>query len=325
MIIGETTLSSFLNEHKDIHKENNPGLYIVLAKLADGVKGVSFELKEISLTGLTDTTGKQNLSGDRLKGIDLWSNALFVKLLLQSNRVALIYSEESDGAIYGCQYADNLVCLDPLDGSSLVNSNTTIGSIFSVYQTTPDNNHGFCHDDSCLLNLRDQVCSGYGLYGPATLLVLAFQDGVYEFTQVASGDFVLSGDKLKLPANGAATYSINEGHAKGWSCELAKVINFFKEQNYSSRYAGALVTDFHRTLKEGGVFIYPATAKHPLGKLRLFYEAAPLAFIMEQAGGFAVSSPGNHILDIKAKDIHSRTPFMFGHLNELKVLSSFLG
>lgn len=321
MVIGKTTLDDFLAKHQVAHTKNNPGLRVILGALAAGAKEIAGKLRFGGSRGLGETTGQTNVSGDAVTTIDSWAHRVFIARLLETNEAAFVFSEEAENAVMGLPKAKNLICLDLFDGSSLADSNITVGSIFSVYQRTPD--HPYFSDRSCFLNLHDQVCAGYGLYGPATLLVLAFEDGIYEFVLSVSGEFVLFGEKIKLPASGKKIYSINEGHSAGWDFKLAGFIQHLKQSGYSSRYVGALVADFHRTLKEGGIFIYPATTKHPFGKLRLFYEAGPLAFIMERAGGFALVSPGQQILDVKADNIHYRTPFIFGHSQELEVLKSF--
>lgn len=318
-------LGDFLSEHQDTNPGNNRGLYIIILAIASGTKEIAKKLSCAGANEILGESGNVNMFGDQVKKIDDFADYCLTRRILETGQAAFVFSEEREVPALGSLRATLGVFIDPLDGSKESQTNITCGSIFSVYQRGPD----WCYfpDDPPLVHSCDQICAGYALYGPATVLVLAFQDGVYEFVwdRNTSGEFIVTSENIKMPQSGT-TYSANEAYSLGWDVWLRDALDVWKRRGYSSRYVGALVADFHRILKEGGVFLYPATNKKPDGKLRLFYEAAPMAFIAKVAGGLAIDGrrPPQAILDIKADKITERTPLIVGSRENVEFLISFL-
>jgi fructose-1,6-bisphosphatase I len=211
---------------------------------------------------------------------------------------------------------------DPLDGSSNIDANVSVGTIFSIHRrVTPGDGPG-CADD-CMQIGRKQIGAGYLVYGSSTMLVYSTGQGVHGFTYDPSvGEFLMSHEDIRIPKRGSI-YSINEGYSDLWENGTAHYVASLKAKPYKSRYIGSLVADFHRTLLYGGIFLYPSDRKSPEGKLRLLYEAAPLAFIVEQAGGMAVDGK-RAILDIEPKSLHQRTPLIIGSEEDVKEYLKFV-
>jgi fructose-1,6-bisphosphatase I len=219
-----------------------------------------------------------------------------------------------------------IIVFDPLDGSSNIDVNVNVGTIFSVLRRLPAELGTL--EESILQPGFRQVAAGYVVYGPSTVLVYSTGSGVHGFTlDPTIGAFVLSDEQMRMPEQGSY-YSVNEANAAGWPEQYRTYLDRLKTgqlgKEYSSRYIGSLVGDFHRTLLKGGVFLYPPTSKQPKGKLRLLYEANPLAFIAEQAGGVATNG-SMRILDIKPEGIHQRTPFFVGSKREMEALAAVRG
>jgi fructose-1,6-bisphosphatase I len=243
--------------------------------------------------------------------------------------VAALVSEEDERPVTFNRDAETgkyIIVFDPLDGSSNIDVNVNVGTIFSILRRLPSELGTL--EESILQQGFRQVAAGYVVYGPSTVLVYTAGNGVFGFTlDPTIGAFVLSNDNMKMPEQGSY-YSVNEANAEGWPEEYRTYLKKLREKElgkeYSSRYIGSLVADFHRTLLKGGVFLYPPTAKAPKGKLRLLYEANPLAFIAEQAGGVATNGAGR-VLDIKPEGIHQRTPFCVGSAREMELLKATLG
>ncbi|MDH5511520.1 MAG: class 1 fructose-bisphosphatase, partial [Nitrospinota bacterium] len=219
------------------------------------------------------------------------------------------------------------LAFDPLDGSSNIDANVSIGTIFSIHRKISNSPKGTV--DDFLQVGRKQVAAGYIIYGSATMLVLTFGMGVHGFTLDPSiGEFLLSHPNIRTPARGRI-YSVNEGNTSKWDERATRAVEYFKANDketgrpYSSRYIGSLVADFHRNLLYGGIFMYPADRGNPEGKLRLLYEASPLAFICEQAGGAAISG-GEDILDIKPTSLHQRVPLFIGSKDDVDICRNFL-
>jgi fructose-1,6-bisphosphatase I len=221
-----------------------------------------------------------------------------------------------------CPIGRYTLLYDPIDGSSNVDVNLNVGSIFAIRQESGDN---LAEDSSDLLqNGRKQIAAGYILYGASTMLVYSIGTGLHAFTLDPSlGEFILTAENIKLPDHGSV-YSVNEGNFWQWEEGLRNYIRYVHEQpGYTARYGGALVGDIHRILYQGGVFLYPGTTKNPQGKLRLLYESAPLAFLIEQAGGFA-STGDQDILDVIPDSIHSRSPLIIGSKDNVEKVKYFL-
>jgi fructose-1,6-bisphosphatase I len=241
----------------------------------------------------------------------------------------MVISEENDGIVrLNSEGGKYIVYLDPLDGSSNIDVNVSIGSIFSIYMRQPRFDRGLVEEDSLQPGTR-QVAAGYVLYGSSTIMAYTTGLGVSAFTLDPSiGEFILSDDNFKIPKHGTI-YSINEGSYNSWDLGLKKYIKYCQEEDpetgrpYSTRYIGSMVADLHRTMVQGGIFIYPASKKYPDGKLRLMYECNPHSFLIEQAGGMAIDGR-NRIMEIEPHSIHQRTPIYIGSPDNVKMVKSFL-
>lgn len=276
-------------------------------------------------------TGETNIQGEEVQKLDEYANNTFVKIIGQSGTVCAITSEECEKPIKMPATSDGgkyIFTMDPLDGSSNIDVNINIGTIFSIYRKKNKGKRVTAED---LLQRGDrQVAAGYVIYGTSTMFVYAAgQGGVHGFTlDPGLGEFFLSHPDIKIPEQGL-TYSVNEGNTSRWDARQRKVVEYFKQEDkktnrpYGLRYIGSLVADFHRTLLKGGIFMYPGDTKNPNGKLRLSFEAAPLAFIVESAGGLA-STGKQRILDITPAEIHQRVPLYIGSKNDVETAEKIL-
>lgn len=267
-------------------------------------------------------TGDKNIHGDNVKEFDQLANRIFKEHLERNRAVKVLISEEDEAPIYTDHQGENQfqIFFDPLDGSSNISSNIAIGSIFSIYRYEG----GKALEENLLPDLRKQICAGYVMYSTATILVLVYENEVYEFMLVPeTGAFLMVNKNLKMPEAGQKYYSINESNYHRWHIPAVRYfVDALKFRGYSNRWVGTLVADFHRTLKQGSVFLYPGDSRNENGKLRLMYEAAPLSLIIEAAGGTAVHEDGTRILDIKPAGIHQKVPFIFGQKKEV---TTYLG
>jgi fructose-1,6-bisphosphatase I len=268
--------------------------------------------------------GAENVQGEQQQKLDVYANQALLHCLGLRDSVAALVSEEDEEPVTFNRDAETgkyIIVFDPLDGSSNIDVNVNVGTIFSVLRRMPAELGTL--EESILQPGFRQVAAGYVVYGPSTVLVYTTGNGVHGFTLDSTiGAFVLSNERMTMPQQGSY-YSVNEANAAGWPGEYRTYVEMLREgklgREYSSRYIGSLVADFHRTLLKGGVFLYPPTEKQPKGKLRLLYEANPLAMIAEQAGGKATNGV-SRILDIKPEGIHQRTPFCVGSVREMDAL-----
>ncbi|HPW78891.1 MAG TPA: class 1 fructose-bisphosphatase [Bacteroidales bacterium] len=279
--------------------------------------------KNVNKAGLVDVlglAGDTNVQGEEQKKLDVFANWRLIQLLKFSSECCGVASEENQEIItFEDDFARDgnyIVCMDPLDGSSNIDVNVSIGTIFSIYRRISPRGSKAVLEDFLQLGTK-QVCAGYVIYGSSTMMVYTTGHGVYGFTLDPSiGEFCLSHHDIKTPEQGAI-YSINEGNYAKMPRGIQQYIKYCQVEDkatnrpYSARYIGSLVSDFHRNLLKGGVFIYPQTAAAPNGKLRLIYECNPIAFLAECAGGKA-STGTERILDIKPTSLHQRVPFIVG-------------
>jgi fructose-1,6-bisphosphatase I len=269
----------------------------------------------------------QNTSGDEQKKLDVLSNELFINMLKESFTTCILASEEDEHAIVVEQEKRGkyIVCFDPLDGSSNIDCLVSIGSIWGIWKHESSDVEPATSD--ALMAGSKMICSGYALYGSATMIVLATDSGVNGFMLDPSiGEFVLTDANMKIKPRGNI-YSINEGYTALWDAATKDYVENKKfpktGKAYGSRYVGSMVADVHRTLKYGGIFIYPATKDSPNGKLRLMYECNPMAFIMEKAGGKASTGKGR-ILDVEPTSIHQRVPVIIGSTDDVDEFLSYV-
>lgn len=270
-------------------------------------------------------TGTVNVQGESVKKMDIYANDVFISVFKQSGLVCRLASEEMEKPYYipeNCPVGRYTLLYDPLDGSSNLDINLNVGSIFSIRQQEGNDEDGSAKD--LLQNGRKQIGAGYILYGPSTMLVYSIGTGVHAFTLDPSlGEFILANENIKIPDHGPI-YSVNEGNFWQWDDSMRDYIRYVhRHDSYTARYGGALVGDFHRILYQGGVFLYPGTVKKPEGKLRLLYESAPMAYLIEQAGGRA-STGTEEILDVVADEIHQRTPLIIGSKEDVALVESFI-
>jgi fructose-1,6-bisphosphatase I len=285
--------------------------------------------RRMSRAGLVEdalgVTGETNVQGESVKKMDIYANDVFISVFKQSGLVCRLASEEMEKPYYipeNCPIGRYTLLYDPLDGSSNLDINLNVGSIFSIRQQEGNDEDGEALD--LLQNGRKQIAAGYILYGPSTMLVYSIGTGVHAFTLDPSlGEFILANENIQIPAHGPI-YSVNEGNFWQWEESFRNYIRYVhRHEGYTARYGGALVGDFHRVLYQGGVFLYPGSVKKPEGKLRLLYESAPLAFLAEQAGGKA-STGTEAILDVVPTKLHERTPLIIGSKEDVNLVESFL-
>jgi fructose-1,6-bisphosphatase I len=286
----------------------------LLRDIALAAKVVNRELNKAGLIDIMGNAGNYNTGGDEQKKLDILANIRFIRALSKGGEACGIISEESESFIDLENDGKYIVALDPLDGSTNIDVNVSVGTIFSIYKRTTPINTPLTTSDF-LQKGRAQIAAGYILYGPSSMMVFTTGNGVNGFTyEPTLGEFVLSNANIVCKENGHI-YSLNEGLANLIVEEKVKqYIKYCKEMEYTGRYIGSLVADFHRNLLKGGIYLYPATNKYPNGKLRLMFESNALAFVIEQAGGLATD--GNmDILDIEPKSIHYTTPLYIGSKN----------
>ncbi len=327
------TLNEFIIERQADFPYAKGELSRLLTHISLAAKVVNREVNQAGLVDILGTTGDVNVQGETVQKLDDYANEKFAIALRGSSECCGIATEESQDIIrFDSDMAKDgkyIVCLDPLDGSSNIDVNVSIGSIFSIYRRISPKGHAAEIEDF-LQEGTKQVAGGYVIYGSSTMMVYTTGRGVNGFTLDPSiGEFCLSHADIQVPLNGKI-YSVNEGNFKQFSKGVQNYVNFCKEidkatnRPYKARYIGSLVADFHRNLLKGGIFMYPPTAKHKQGKLRLLYEANPVAFLIEQSGGLAVNNEGSRILDIKPTDLHQRVPLYIGSRNMVEKVIDFI-
>ncbi len=302
---------------------------LLLSDIIIGSKIISREVNKAGLVEILGLTGNENIQGEQVQKLDDYSNDTLINILSQNQSVGGVASEEMADPIYFEDHTEARYCVlfDPLDGSSNIDVNVSIGTIFSIYKLKKD---GEITEMDFLRKGREQLASGYILYGSSTMLVFTTGEGVHGFTLDPSlGEFILSHENITIPENSKKIYSVNQANYRFWDENTKKMIDYFTkeaEKPFSSRYIGSLVADFHRNLLYGGIFMYPLDYKlkeKPRGKLRLMYEANPLAMIIEQAGGSATNGKEN-ILDIKPNMIHQREPLYIGNKEYIDIAMKYL-
>ncbi|MBD2312702.1 class 1 fructose-bisphosphatase [Desertifilum sp. FACHB-1129] len=285
--------------------------------------------RHLSRSGLMENVlgfaGTTNIQGESVKKMDIYANDVFISVFKQSGLVCRLASEEMENPYYipeNCPIGRYTLLYDPIDGSSNLDANLNVGSIFAIRQQEGMDLDGEAKD--LLQNGHKQIAAGYILYGPSTMLVYSIGRGVHAFTLDPSlGEFILSTENIQTPQHGSI-YSVNEGNFWQWDEPMREYIRYVhRHEGYTARYGGALVGDFHRILFQGGVFLYPGTTKKPEGKLRLLYESAPLAFLMEHSGGRA-STGTQDILDVVPEKLHQRTPLVIGSTEDVALVESFM-
>lgn len=327
------TLGEFIIERQKDFTEATGELSNLLSSIRLAAKIVNREVNRAGLVDILGSFGAENIQGEVQQKLDVYANTRFIQAMQARGMVAGVASEENDDIIIfddeKSKSGKYVILMDPLDGSSNIDVNVSIGTIFSIYKRISDPSGPVTMDDF-LQPGNKQVAAGYVLYGSSSILVYTTGNGVNAFTLDPSiGTFCLSHEHMMFPQKGQF-YSINEGNINTFDPGVKKYIEYCQQEDsstnrpYSSRYIGSLVADFHRNLLKGGIYIYPGTKKAPKGKLRLLYECNPLAFIAEQAGGKATDGK-RRILDIQPEELHQRVPFFVGSKDMVNKAESFLG
>jgi len=300
------------------------GLSKLLGQIAFSAKILAREFTRAALVGKLGLIGEKNAAGDAQKKLDVFANDVVVSAFGETGLLAAIVSEELE-SVKDMGSGEYLLCIDPLDGSSNTDINGSVGTIFGVYKHARSGDVAY----SVLRDGSGQVAAGYVMYGTSTMLVYTCGHGVHGFTLDRDlGEFLLSHENIRCPARGHY-YSANLGRFYEWASEIRHYIEYVTDHDpatkrpYSLRYAGALVADLHRSLMEGGIYFYPPDADHKNGKLRLLYECAPLAFVVEEAGGSA-STGVQRILDVKPEHIHQQVPLAIGSAADVALYEHFL-
>lgn len=303
----------------------------LLRDISIAAKVVNREVNKAGLADILGNVGDKNVQGEDQKKLDVFANDHFISALSVGGECCVMASEENEEVIpvYSevSREAKYVLLFDPLDGSSNTDVNASLGTIFSIFRRVSKEGPGTEKD--CLQKGKEVVASGYVIYGSSTMLVYSTGHGVNGFTYDPSiGEFCLSHPDMKIPVDGNI-YSINEGHYKEFPVGVKKYIKYCQEEDkatnrpYTSRYIGSMAADIHRTLIQGGVYLYPSSKIYPEGKLRLGYECNPLAFLVEQAGGRAISEE-ERVLDIQPTEIHQRSSIVIGSRNMVNKVEEFL-
>lgn len=331
MNTNNSTLGEFIIENQKDFQYSTGELSRIINSIRLAAKVVNYKVNKAGLVDIVGAAGEQNIQGEDQQKLDVYANEVFIQTLINREIVCGIASEENDDfiTVAGSDNSHNnkyVVLMDPLDGSSNIDVNVSVGTIFSVFRrVTPDGTPVQIED--FLQKGVNQVAAGYVIYGTSTMLVYTTGHGVNGFTlNPAIGTFYLSHPNMKIAADGSI-YSINEGNYVHFPQGVKNYLKYCQleeaDRPYTSRYIGSLVSDIHRNIIKGGIYIYPTSSKAPKGKLRLLYECNPMAFIVEQAGGKA-SDGVNRILEIQPTELHQRIPFFCGSYNMVSKAEEFM-
>ena len=325
------TLTEFITDQQALNPGAKGDLSRLLNDIAIASKIVHREINKAGLVDILGEAGQENVQGESVKKLDLYANDQFIAAFKSGGECAAVASEEDEDIVIldglNSQNGKYLVSIDPLDGSSNIDVNISVGTIFSVLQRK-DTSKTVIKEEFFVAG-KEQVAAGYVIYGSSTMLVYTTGNGVNGFTLDPSiGEFCLSHPNIQTPVNGEI-YSVNEDNLNTMSKGVKKYVSFCQQldnnekRTHTARFMGSLVADFHRNLLKGGIYIYPKTTAAPLGRLRLIYECAPLAWIAEEAGGKATDGK-QRILDIVPTDLHQRTPYFIGSTQMVEKAESYM-
>ena len=325
------TLGEFIIENQKAHQYSSGELSRIINSIRLAAKVVNYKVNKAGLVDIVGAAGEQNIQGEDQQKLDVYANNVFIQTLINREIVCGIASEENDEfiTVSGSDQSNSnkyVVLMDPLDGSSNIDVNVSVGTIFSVFKRVSPIGTPVTIEDF-LQTGDNQVAAGYVIYGTSTMLVYTTGHGVNGFTlNPAIGTFYLSHPNMKFSKDGNI-YSVNEGNYIHFPQGVKDYIKYCQTEEedrpYTSRYIGSLVSDIHRNMIKGGIYIYPTSSKAPKGKLRLLYECNPMAFIVEQAGGKASDGVGR-IMEIQATELHERVPFFCGSLNMVEKAEDFM-
>lgn len=314
------TIERHIIEEERKHPGASGAFSNILRDIALAAKVISRQVNMAGLVDILGEAGHRNVQGEPVQKLDIFAQDVMYRAMDHTGHLCCMASEEVEDFIPipdKFPAGSYVLLFDPLDGSSNIDVNVSIGTIFALYRKVTDAERGSLED--CLQPGRRQLAAGYVVYGSSTMLVYTTGHGVHGFTLDPSiGEFLLSHQNIRIPEPPARYYSVNEAYFDRWEPGMQRLVRHFKGQDdsadgggFSSRYIGSLVADFHRTLLRGGIFMYPRDSRNPNGKLRLLYEANPLAMLAEQAGGGASDGRGP-ILDLQPEALHQRTPLFLG-------------
>jgi fructose-1,6-bisphosphatase I len=332
--IGNTITEHLLKEQRE-NPEATGAFTLLLNELIVAAKVISRDVNKAGLTDIIGATGTINIQDEQVQKLDVFANNIIIERMRHIGQLCCMGSEEVDDLIEipaDFPKGNYVLLFDPLDGSSNIDVNISIGTIFGIYKKlSQDSSKGYLLTDVLQPGIR-QVAAGYFLYGSSTMMVYTTGKGVHGFTLYPSiGEFLLSHENIRIPEKGKI-YSVNEGNVPYWDEKTKALVDYFKARDkadgrpYTSRYVGSLVADFHRNLLKGGLFMYPADLKDPKkpkGKLRLMLEANPLAMVVKQAGGYA-SDGTRPILEIQPRELHQRTPLFIGSKQDVELAEKML-
>lgn len=325
------TLTRFLTEEQVKIKEATGDFTLLCHALQFSFKSIAYYIRRATLVNLTGLAGSSNTTGDEQKKLDVISNDLFIAAMRSSGKCALLVSEEEENVIYfkenkNARYA---VACDPIDGSSNLDAGVSVGTIFAIHKLA-EGSTGTKED--ILKPGTELVAAGFTMYGASAQLVITMKGGgVNGFTlDNGVGEFILTHPNMRLPKQ-RAIYSVNEGNSLYWEDDVKGYFESLKQPQgddakgkpYSARYIGSMVADAYRTLLYGGIFAYPADKKAPKGKLRILYECAPMAMVFENAGGQAVNSKMDRMLEVVPEDIHDKSGIFMGSWDEVEKVKQF--
>ncbi len=325
------TVARHIMEQERLHPEATGEFSALLHDIMLAAKLIHREVSKAGLLDVLGKTGHTNVQGEEVMKLDAFAHRTIYEALDHTGHLCVMASEEEENVLaippeYPCgKYVLNF---DPLDGSSNIDANVSIGTIFSIHRRLDPSSTAPGTEADCMQPGHRQVCAGYLVYGSSTMLVYTTGQGVHGFTyDPGVGEFLMSHENIQIPKKGSI-YSVNEGNFARWDDATRAYIEHLRSEDgdghpYKSRYIGSLVADFHRTLLYGGIFLYPADRKSPSGKLRLLYEAAPMAMIAEQAGGMATDGK-QRILDIVPEKLHQRTPLIIGSEEDVREYLDFV-
>ncbi len=321
-----TTVAQHIIEQQRAHPTATGQFSWLMNGITLATKIIESYVRRAGIVNIFGATGDENVQGEQVQKLDIIANDTIKRCLGYRGNVGILVSEEDDQP----KVLENIkgdggyvVLFDPLDGSSNIDVNVSVGTIFSVLHKREDVSPNEGPEKHVLQPGIRQVAAGYVVYGSSTVMAYTAGDGVHMFTLNPDiGAFVLHHERVMMPHEGK-TYSVNEAYRASFSTGVQNYLEWAKGENYSLRYIGSLVADFHRTLLRGGVFLYPPTKKAPQGKLRLLYEANPMAFLAEQAGGAAIDGR-QRVLDKIPRDMHERTPLIIGSKDEVARVQEFL-
>lgn len=323
------TLEQFIVDQQSLYKDAQGSLSKIFRSLELAAKVVNRDVRKAGLVDILGNHGATNVQGEEQKKLDVIANDVFLAAISRSGEVCMIISEEMDDVYYveGAENEKYIVAMDPLDGSSNIDVNASIGTIFSIYLRSNLSEKPSVSD--CLQKGKHQVAAGYFIYGSSTMLVYTTGMGVNGFTLDDNiQEFCLSHPNITTPENGKI-YSVNEGNLNDFPDGVQEYVAYCKEKDkstnrpYSARYIGSLIADFHRNLLKGGIYMYPSTEKSPNGKLRLMYECNPMAFLAEQAGGLA-NTGDSRVMEVKPTELHQRVPLYVGSKNMVEKVLAML-